>query len=195
MQLTLIPSPFSLDQLRVGMGRAPEALLAAGLADRLRAGGHTVRVAERATELGAGDRLTRIGRHLAGLAQAVAEAAQAGALPVVLGGDCLAAIGVVAGLRRAPAGELGITWFDAHGDFNTPATTISGYLGGMPLACCCGRGLDELRAAAGLTQPVAEAHVALLGVRDLDPAEAALLDSTPVQRFPPDKLAQFTAAG
>lgn len=176
------------------MGQAPEALLAAGLVAGLEADGHTVRVAERPVDLGEGDRLTRIGRNGDLLAEAVAEARRAGALPVVLGGDCLVAIGVVAGLRRAAAPEFGIAWFDAHGDFNTPATTISGYLGGMPLACVCGRGLEELRAAAALTAPVAEAQVALLGVRDLDPAEAALLDTTPVRRYPPAAIADYRAA-
>jgi arginase len=193
MDIRLISSPFSLDQLQTGMGQAPEALLAAGLVEQLRGDGHRVSVAARPTDLGAGGQLTRIGRNLASLAQAVAETVPAGALPVILGGDCLVSIGVVAGLRRVLADDLGIAWFDAHGDFNTPETTISGYLGGMPLACCCGRGLAELRAAAGLTRPVAEAQVALLGVRDLDPAEAQLLDGTPVRRFPPGEVAHFTA--
>jgi arginase len=191
MNLTLLPSPFSLDQYRQGMGRAPEALLAAGLVAALESDGHTVRVAERSTELGDGDRLTRLGRNLGLLAEAVAEARHAGTLPVILGGDCLVSIGAVAGLRHSLAEDFGIVWFDAHGDFNTPETTISGYLGGMPLACCCGRGLEELRAAAHLAQPVSDANVALLGVRDLDPAERALLDSTPVRRFEPAHVAGF----
>jgi arginase len=194
MKLTLIPSPFSLDQHRQSMGLAPEALLLAGLLPALETDGHTVSMAVRGVDLGAGDRLTRIGRNCAALAECVATAQREGELPVILGGDCLVSIGVVAGLRRALAEDFGIVWFDAHGDFNTPETTISGYLGGMPLACCCGRGLDELRVAASLTQPVNEANVALLGVRDLDPAERALLDSTPVSRFEPDQVARFAPA-
>jgi arginase len=63
----------------------------------------------------------------------------------------------------------------------------------MPLACCCGRGLAELRAAAGLLLPVKEEHVALLGVRDLDPAEKDLLDTMPVQRFEPHHISGFTS--
>ncbi len=193
MRLTLIPSPFALDQFRQSMGRAPEALLAAGLVAALQSDGHAVSVAEHPLDLGSGSQMDRLGRNSARLAEAVAAARQAGTLPLILGGDCLVAIGVVAGLRRALAGDLGIAWFDAHGDFNTPATTLSGYLGGMPLACVCGRGLDELRAAAGLARPVDEAQVALLGVRDLDEPEAALLDTTPVRRFPPADLTRFTA--
>lgn len=192
MHLTLIPSPFDLDQPLHRMGRAPAELLAAGLVNLLEEDGHMVDVMERETDLGVGDRLTRMGRNLAALAAAVSVARRAKHLPVILGGDCTTSIGVVAGLRRSLPGELGITWFDAHGDFNTPEITISHYLGGMPLACCCGRGLDELRAAAGLHQPVNEAHVAVLGVRDLDPAEKDLLDSTAVQRFEPAHVSRFT---
>ncbi len=193
MHLTLIPSPFYLDQHRQGMGRAPEALLAAGLAGALEREGHSVTVAERNVNLGEGDRLTLMGRHLATLADTVAEARRAGRLPVILGGDCTISIGVVAGLRRALTDDFGIAWFDAHGDFNTPDTTLSGFLGGMPLACCCGRGLETLREAVGLTQPVNEAHVAILGVRDLDPAEKDLLDTTPVRRYAPNELTNFQA--
>jgi len=192
MNLTLIPSPFSLDNHRVGMGRAPEALLAAGLVAALESDGHTVSVAEGDLDLGSGDRLARIGRNDAILAGAVAQAHRAGNLPLILGGDCLVSIGVVAGLRRALAEDFGILWFDAHGDFNTPDTTLSGYLGGMPLACCCGRGLEQLREAAGLAQPVNEAHVVMLGVRDLDPPEKALLDTTPVRVFAPAQVPGFT---
>jgi arginase family enzyme len=61
----------------------------------------------------------------------------------------------------------------------------------MPLACVCGRGLDDLRRAAGLLDPVAEADVSLLGVRDLDPPERAVLDTTPLRRFEPDQLETF----
>ncbi|MGQ0603245.1 MAG: arginase family protein [Anaerolineales bacterium] len=193
MNLTLIPSPFSLDQHFKGMGRASEALLSAGLVAALESDSHTVAVAYRSIELGEGDRLARIGRNGALLAEAVADAVRAGTMPVILGGDCLVSIGAVAGLRRSLTEDFGIAWFDAHGDFNTPETTISGYLGGMPLACVCGRGLDELRAAANLTQPVNEANVALLGVRDLDPAEKDLLDSTSVRRFDPTRLSHYTS--
>lgn len=194
MKLALISSPFALDQFQKSAGLTPQALLAAGLASLLESDGHTVSVAERPLDLGSGNRLARIGRNSALIAEAVAAARRAGALPVVLGGDCMVAVGVVAGLRQTLTQDLGIAWFDAHGDFNTPATTISGYLGGMPLAACCGRGLETLRAAAGLAQPAAEAQVAVLGVRDLDPAEQALLDTTPVQRFGPAEIAAFTAA-
>ncbi|HLF01800.1 MAG TPA: arginase family protein [Anaerolineales bacterium] len=191
MRLTLIPSPFALDQHRHSMGRAPESLLANGLRESLESDGHTATIVERELDLGPGTVLQRIGRNDAILARHVAAAHHAATLPVILGGDCLVSIGAVAGLRRALDTDFGIAWFDAHGDFNTPDTTISGYLGGMPLACCCGRGLEILREAAGLERPVNEANVIMLGIRDLDPPEKALLDQTPVRIFDPAGTPSF----
>jgi arginase len=191
MKLTIITSPFSLDEPRCRGGLGPGALLADGLVEMLRGDGHDVALAERALDLGTGDPRARIGRNGAIIADLVATTRAAGRVPLVLGGDCLVAIGIVAGIRQTSAGPLALAYFDAHGDFNTPETSPSGYLPGMPLACVCGRGLDDLRRAAGLTEPVAEADVSLLGVRDLDPPERAVLDTTPVRRFEPDQLGSF----
>jgi arginase len=192
MNLTLIPSPFSLEQHR-SMGLAPETLLANGLNEALEHDGHTVTVVSHDLELGEGTVLERIGRNCDILAGHVAAAKQANSLPVILGGDCLVSIGAVAGLRRARTEEFGIAWFDAHGDFNTPETTMSGYLGGMALACCCGRGLELLRERSGLEKTVDEAKVVMLGVRDLDGPEKALLDTTPVRIFDVQATPEFVA--
>ncbi len=192
MNITLIPSPFALDQYRKSMGLAPEAFLAAGLKEALQSDGHAVTVADRDLELGSGTVLERIGRNSAILAEQVAAAHRAGSLPLILGGDCLVSIGAVAGLRRALDSDFGIAWFDAHGDFNTPETTLSGYLGGMPLACCCGRGLESLRESSGLDRPMNEANVVMLGIRDLDPPEKALLDTTPVRIIDPGGVPSFS---
>lgn len=129
--------------------------------------------------------LTQLGRE-------IRQAHERGALPVIIGGDCMVALGVMSALDADAAGAA---WLDAHGDFNTPETTLSGYLGGMPLAIIVGRGMPELRAAVGLTKPVPEEHVALLGVRDLDPPEQAALATSAVAwltteqvRAAPDRL-------
>lgn len=194
MKLALIPSPFALAHFGVDSGRTPQALLEAGLERALEADGHVVSLVGRDLDLGPGETLDRIGRNSWVLAEAVAEACQVGATPIILGGDCLVAVGMCAGLRSGTRGEFGIVWFDAHGDFNTPDTTLSGYLGGMPLACVCGRGLATLRSAAGLSQPIDETRVTLVGTRDLDPPEKALLDTTPVRIVPPDAVEHFQAA-
>ena len=186
MDIAIIGVPYSQDRREVGMGRAPAALLAAGLPDRLAALGAEVVSVETVTIPDSGaPREERIGDLLAALGRAVAVARERGALPLVLGGDCLTALGVLAGLGRPE--ETGIAWLDAHGDFNTPETTLSGYLGGMPLACAVGRGLDELRARVGLT-PIPERNVALLGPRDLDPLEEHALVHSQVMLVRPIDL-------
>jgi len=125
------------------------------------------------------------------LATEVRRARAVGALPVVIGGDCLTAIGTLGGLDGAAAG---IVWIDAHGDFNTPATTPSGYLGGMPLAALAGRCLPALTAAAGLRAPVPEERTALLGDRDLDPPEHAALAASQVAVLTSAQLRDETGA-
>ena len=107
------------------------------------------RVAERggwtlnAPPLPAGDELTRTGVVLMALADLVEGAARNGQRPVALGGDCCQPIAVMAGLARAGIQPL-LLWLDAHGDFNTHDTTISGFVGGMPLAMLTGRGRLDL---------------------------------------------------
>jgi arginase len=106
-----------------------------------------------------------------GLAAAVADDIGAGAVPVVFAGDCVAAIGVLAGMQHAGL-DPALAWFDAHGDFHTWQTTLSGFPGGMPLAMLVGRGEQTVVDGAGMT-PLDERRVALVGARDLDPGEDA----------------------
>ncbi len=89
--------------------------------------------------------------------------------PVVFAGDCVSAIGVLAGLQRTGLDPT-LVWFDAHGDFHTWETTRSGFLGGMPLAMIVGRGEQTIVEGTGL-RPLDERRVALVGARDLDPGE------------------------
>ncbi len=104
-----------------------------------------------------------------GVARAVALARSRGRFPLVLSGGCLVAVGVVAGLQRGGR-EPRIVWVDAHGDFNTPASTLSGYWDGMALAAVCGRCLPEVCAPVGL-RPVRVRDVVHLAGRDFDPTE------------------------
>jgi arginase len=113
----------------------------------------------------------------------VAAAVAHGERLLILGGDCTAHAGAMAGLRRArPDRVLAIAWFDAHGDFNTPDTTPSGNVWGMPFAMLCGRGEPDLvTACAGPT--VEERHAALLGGQRLDETESRTLAASPVAFF------------
>jgi arginase len=101
-------------------------------------------------------------------------------MPLVLGGDCLlTALGTVAGVQQTGK-SLGIVWFDAHGDFNTPETSPSGLLVGMPLAMLAGRGELTMMKEIGVKQTIPERHIVLAGTRDLDAAEAAALEDSDV---------------
>jgi arginase len=99
--------------------------------------------------------------------------------PLVLAGNCLAAVGVIAGLGEG----TGVIWIDAHGDFNTPQTTMSGFLDGMTLATATGRCWAELARTIEGFAPVPEKAVVMLGVRDLDPGEGAALAKSPIVRL------------
>ncbi|HZC52702.1 MAG TPA: arginase family protein [Mycobacterium sp.] len=107
-------------------------------------------------------------------------------VPVVLSGDCVASLAVIAAIQqRGTAATL--VWFDAHGDFHTEATTTSGYLGGLPLAKAVGRGDLSLPSALGMAA-LPEDWVILSDGRDLDPPERAALAGSRVRRVPVDDL-------
>lgn len=87
--------------------------------------------------------------------------------PLIFAGECVFALGALKGLE---AHDPAVIWYDAHGDFNTPETTPSGFLGGMPLAALVGRGNESLMRDIGLA-PLNESDVVITDARDLDPQE------------------------
>jgi arginase len=112
------------------------------------------------------------------LAEKVCSVAGGGAFPLVLAGNCISCVGTLAGLGApAPA----IIWLDAHGDFNTPETTISGFLDGMALSTAVGRCWANLAATVLGFRPVPERQAVLVGARQFDVIERMLLDSSTVQ--------------
>jgi arginase len=131
------------------------------------------------------DYLPRLAAHVADGLDAAAD----GARLLVLGGDCTSHAGALAGIRRARPGiRLGLAWFDAHGDFNTPDTTPSGNVWGMPFAMACGRGDRGLvEAVDGPT--VRETDAALLGGQVLDETESRMLAASSVAHFGAGMLA------
>ena len=106
---------------------------------------------------------------------------------VVYAGDCVSAIGVLAGLQRRGVAPL-LIWLDAHGDFNTWETTPSGFLGGMPLAMLTGRGEQTIVAGAGL-RPLPDEQVILVDARDLDSGEDEALAASGIAVESVDELA------
>jgi len=123
-------------------------------------------------------RLAVLHRQLAGLVAASVGRAER---PVSIAGDCCTTIGVLAGLQRAGLEPI-LVWLDAHGDFNTHQTTLSGFLGGMPLAMITGRGDPAMGESVGL-RPLADGDVLLSDARDLDPPERRLLESSGVRHL------------
>jgi len=108
---------------------------------------------------------------------------------LVLGGDCTSHPGAMAGIRRARPGlRLGLAWFDAHGDFNTPDTTPSGNVWGMPFAMSCGLG-DVRLVAAAEAPSVRTVDAGLFGGQVLDETESRMLAASGVAQFGPGMLA------
>jgi arginase len=120
------------------------------------------------------------------IAEMVYTAVRQDKLPLVLGGDHSIAIGTIAGLSRhyrEKNARIGVIWIDAHADMNTPDSSPSGNVHGMPLACCVGVGPEELTSIGGYAPKVEPQSVVLVGLRDVDRKEAPQLAGTGVTAF------------
>lgn len=194
MRIDLVTVPYRYDERGEGLGAGPTALLAAGLLDSLRVGGREVTGPHEACLDPAvreeGRTAPNIGRLGADTARLVADARRHGDGALVLAGDDTAAIGVVSGLQQADGAgtPIGVVWIDAHGDFNTPETSFSGILAGMPVAILAGLAGPLWREAAGLAAPIPTDRIVLAGTRDLDEKETELLRSTDVRVVPAGEL-------
>lgn len=116
----------------------------------------------------------------------ILEVLQANRFPLVLGGDHSIAIGTIAGISeyyRAQDQEIGVIWVDAHADMNTPDTTESGNIHGMPLSACLGMGAEELIGLGGFTPKIRAENAVLIGIRDLDLNEKKLVKQTGITAF------------
>jgi arginase len=116
------------------------------------------------------------------IAEAVAAGRRANKPVLVVGGNCAVVPGVVGGLQVAhgPAAKIGLVWFDAHGDFNTPRTTLSGMLGGMPVAVSAGLAYPRWREMSRQEAPLPTDRILMVDVRNLDPPEEQLVRATDV---------------
>jgi arginase len=120
------------------------------------------------------------------IADSVAEGFAAGTNVVVSGGNCNVLPGVIGGLQQAhgSTARIGLVWFDAHGDFNTPKTSLSGMLGGMPVAVSAGLCFPEWRIAAHQAVALPTDRIIMVDVRNLDPAEDTLVRATAINVVP-----------
>lgn len=114
------------------------------------------------------------------IANAVASARQRGDAVLMVGGNCSHMTGVIGGLQDAHGAgvRIGLVWFDAHGDFNTPHTTLSGMYGGMPVAVAAGLAYPRWRTLSHIAAPLPTDCIVLVDVRNLDAPEAQLIRAT-----------------
>lgn len=143
------------------------------------------------------DPIGALGQIGAATAAAIAGGLRAGQRTLLAGGACHAVVGAVAGVQAAhgPAVRLGLIWFDAHGDFNTPRTTLTGRLGGMPVAVAAGLACPAWRRLAGQVVPLPTDRIVMVDVRNLDPPERALIAATDIEIVPiDDRLTALAAA-
>ena len=195
LKIKILGVPLDLGQERRGVDMGPSAVRAAGLNHALKSLGHHVEDAGNIhvrlpEEQHFGDRHAKYLKEIAETSQEIAhriyEALEGGYFPVSLGGDHSVAIGTIAGvashLRRTKK-RLGVLWVDAHPDMNTPETSSSGNVHGMPLACSIGLGPRKLTHLCGFAPKVDPANVALVGIRDVDALEKPHVRNSGVRAF------------
>jgi arginase len=182
-KIRVIGVPLDLGQSRRGVDMGPSAVRVAGLEARLEALGHvvedagniTVAIPEQKKEGHPNAKyLKEITATCTKHAELVLKTLEAGKTPVVLGGDHSVAVGTVAGVSeflRRQNQKLGLIWIDAHTDINTPESSPSGNVHGMPLAAIMGLGPPELANIFGFSPKIAPENCVLVGVRDIDAAE------------------------
>jgi arginase len=200
-KIVLLGSATSAAALRAGHERAPAALRAAGLADRLKAAGFEVADhGDTATQVFQPDEehprarnVPAILKSLNDLRPRVEVAVKTGALPLILTGDCISVLAVVAGTRRYYR-NVSLIYMDRDADLNLPATTPSGCIDGMVISHVIGRGAPELVRFWGEPPLVREPDVALFGFERLDQPEEQYLVSSPLRRHPALEVSAVGAA-
>ncbi len=194
-RIAVIGAPLDLGAGRRGVDMGPSAIRVAGLNAKLASLGYEVEdlgnvpVAQ-PESLSSGSPQARYLPEIAEvcrrLARAVEAAASEGMAPLVLGGDHSVAVGSVSGMARwlrRKRQRLGLIWIDAHADMNTPETSPSGNVHGMPLANCTGQGPRQLTHIGGFAPKVNPANVALVGVREVDQLEKPHVRGSGVRAF------------
>lgn len=203
MVVHVIGVPMDLGAGRRGVDMGPSAIRIAGLGERLREMGHKVvdegdlaiktqeeqRVKDpHAKYLPEIIRVTNI------LARKVGNVVHHNHFPLVLGGDHSIAIGTISGIAgeaRKRRKKVGVFWIDAHGDFNTPESSPSGNIHGMPLAVSIGLGPRSLRGVGGLYKKVDPRNVAIIGLRNLDRIERENILNAGVRIFSMEEIDKY----
>ncbi len=188
-EFRIVAVPYELGRLRDGVGCGAEALLAAGAAEALGSAGatiavETVEIDERYAATGKGE-IDAAFALIAEVSERVRRCHEGGAFPVILGGSCFLGVGALAGMDEP---DPAVVWLDAHGDFNHPDTTTSGYFDGMGLSVMTGGAWQGMLATVPGAVPIAESRVVQAGARDFDPPEEVRLDASDVIRVTAEQL-------
>jgi arginase len=194
-KVRIIGVPMDLGQSRRGVDMGPSALRVAGLQARLKQLGHQVEdigniPVKQPEEMPVGEKrakyMAEIAETCKDLAEIVQKCLEEDFVPLVLGGDHSIAAGAVTGVAahfRKQKKQIGYIWLDAHGDMNTPESSPSGNVHGMPLAAVMGYGAPELVDLLGFRPKVEPQNIVLVGVRDLDLQERRLVKKSGVRVF------------
>src|SRR6185437_3869654 len=194
-KIRVIGVPLDLGQSRRGVDMGPSAVRVAGLEARLEELGHVVDDAGNITVAIAEQKqaghphakyLKEITATCTKEAELVLKTLEAGKVPIVLGGDHSVAAGTVAGVAefyRRQEQKIGLVWIDAHSDINTPATSPSGNVHGMPLAAIMGLGPPELSNIYGFSPKVLPENCVIVGARDVDATEKENIRRAGVEVF------------
>ncbi|MGG1675610.1 arginase [Neobacillus sp. NRS-1170] len=190
-KLSIIGMPMDLGQMRRGVDMGPSAIRYAGINERLKPLfdeihdlgdipiGRPEVVVDKESNL---RNLDLVAEKTSMLAEKVDEAIQSGSFPLVLGGDHSIAIGTLAGVAKH-YNNLGVIWYDAHGDLNTADTSPSGNIHGMPLAASIGLGHPKLTELGGYFPKVKPENVVIIGARSLDEGERILIKETGIKVY------------
>jgi arginase len=192
-KIRIIGVPMDLGASRRGVDMGPSALRVAGLQARIKQLGHQVEdigniPVKQPEEMSYGEKrakyLGEIAEACKDLAEAVQKSLEEHMLPLVLGGDHSIAVGSISGVaahfRKEEKKQVGFLWLDAHGDMNTPESSPSGNVHGMPLASIMGYGPPELVELMGFKPRVEPQNIVLVGIRDLDSQEKKLVKKSGV---------------
>lgn len=182
-KISIVGVPMWLGQTRYGTNLGPQGIRNAGLIDRLKTVGENV-IDEGNLSIGITGRFRQSGENIKNvktlvessekLAAKVSSIIQEERFPLVLGGDHSIAMGTLAGVAKHFK-NIGVIWYDAHADMNTPETSPSGNIHGMPLAASMGLGHSALTTIGGYRGKVKPEHIVLVGVRDIDKGEQQLI--------------------
>lgn len=196
LRVAVVKNPYSGSRSGPELSNGPGILETKGLLDILANIGCAVEktatvklTPEEEKDYGVWHRLGLANGHLGKI---VASNEREGCFTIGLLANCNSLLGMLAGLqhsgqKRRPL-KVGLVWIDAHGDFNTPETTLSGMLGGMPVAVSAGLCLTRLRLKSGLEPALPTRYIVMAGVRDTDPLEQELIDRSDIEMISVDDI-------